>query len=471
MKRAILAIGLLCGVLAANGAHSITNAPGYVPGSGWVITNWVYVVTNMYTENVITQRLFTHAEHYFTNYYYEVTNIQVSTVQNIYRTNFNYNVIWDNFDPWVQAASNSAVNAQSYADSAALSATQAGNSSSSAYSYSRQAAASASAASGYASDGLSRINERVNWFDTHVIEAIANASGVSNTTVIIDAPGASATYAYMTQRIDNIESAWIDAQGEINGSLSAMSNQVRVATNAVAQLSSQWSDLSSDWSDLQLEWTEFRNTMSNQYVNLTNDWAAFLASFVTMTNELRISIDQRIDTGFTNIAQCVSNDIQTLAADIRNYVDDRVVASTAWSSGTRVSLNITAFKGVSQTKTMGAACLDSPATVNSLVYTMSKAANVDAGTGSSSPSRHCDISAVEWYQGSGNIRLGLRFDYDNGDVVTNWLNTGTSSASTLFKTTAVTRNLSGNNLYGSKTANNSSYGVSGTLVISPHGTY
>lgn len=469
MKRAILAIGLLCGVLAANGAHSITNAPGYVPGNGWAITNWVYVVTNMYTENVITQRLFTHAEHYFTNYYYEVTNIQVSTVQNIYRTNFNYNVIWDNFDPWVQAASNSAVNAQSYADSAALSATQAGNSSSSAYSYSRQAAASASAASGYASDGLSRINERVNWFDTHVIDAIANASGVSNTTVIIDAPGASATYAYMTQRIDNIESAWIDAQGEINGSLSAMSNQVRVATNAVAQLSSQWSDLSSDWFDLRLEWTEFRNTMSNQYVNLTNDWAAFLASFVTMTNELRISIDQRIDTGFTNIAQCVSNDIQTLAADIRNYVDDRVSGSIAWSSGTRVTLNITRFRDKSsQNKTMYAACLDSPPTVGSSVFCVGEADGVLATS-----SLSCNIRPVGWYvpsSGSTYVRLGLRIDYSDGTVATNWLGTGKTTAN-LFKSTAVSTSVS--SLYVNKEYEYpaSVISFSGTLTVSPHGTY
>ena len=149
-----------------------------------VITNWVYVVSNIfhnvYTENVVTQKVKnTHANYYFTNTVSVVTNIYQTT----FRTNINVNVIFDNFGPYVNAASNAAANAQSYANSSAASATAAGQSASSALTASSSAAASASAAQTYAQNGLNTINARINWFDQHSGETITMVNVTTNITI------------------------------------------------------------------------------------------------------------------------------------------------------------------------------------------------------------------------------------------------------------------------------------------------
>ena len=116
MKKAIVAFSILLGVLNAKAD---------------VITNYVYVVSNIfnnvYSESIITQKVkSTHTDYYFTNYVSIVTNVYQTTFQ----TNIEVNVIFDNFEPWVIAASNYAANASSYADDAAQSATTAGASAS-----------------------------------------------------------------------------------------------------------------------------------------------------------------------------------------------------------------------------------------------------------------------------------------------------------------------------------------------------
>lgn len=464
MKKVVLAIGLFCGVFAAK---------------AYVVTNTYYIVTNtyhyIYYTSIVTQQVKnTHAEHYFTNYYYEVTNIQVSTIQNIYRTNFNYNVIWDNFDPWVLAASNSAVNAQSYADSAALDATRAGNFSSGAYSYARQAAASASSASSAASDGMTAINERVNWFDNHVIEAIRNANTLSNMNVVIDAPGASATYSYLTQRIDIVEAQWNDTKTNLyaiatnmTSELCATTNMLRIATNRLEELRGDVSELA-QYTTNNVERLDGAITNLAHYATNNVERLSELAQYVTNNIE-------RIDIAITNLAQAVSNDMQSLEDRLIEYVGDRVSMSTAWSSGTRITLTISTFRNISQNnKVASGACLESPATLGSHVYTATKAENINVGSdyaGHGYPSQYMSISPVGWYQGNANIRLVLRYDFENGAVKTNWLNTGVASASGLFKTTAVTRSLSGNNLYGGKDSTSTLVGLTGTLTVSPHGTY
>ena len=463
MKKAVLAIVLFCGVFAAR---------------AWVVTNTFYIVTNeyhyVYYTSVITQQVKnTHAEHYFTNYYYEVTNIQVSTVQNIYRTNFNYNVIWDNFDPWVLAASNSAANAQSAADSAALAATQAGSSSSSAYSYSRQAAASASSASSAASSGLTAINERVNWFDNHVLEAIANANTLSNMNVIIDAPGAAATYTYLTQQIDRVEADWNTAKTNLYAIATNTTSELRAATNALRVATNRLETLRGDLSELAQYTTNNVRRLDGAITNLahyaTNNVERLDGAITNLAHYATNNVEL-LKSALTNLAQAVSNDMQSLEDRLVEYVGDRVSMSTAWMSGTRITLNISTFRNISQSdKVASGACLESPASIGSHVYTVTKAEHLNGGNGY--PSQYLAIAPIGWYQGNANIRLVLRLEYENGSVATNWLNTGVSAASNLFKSTAVTRNLSGNNLYGSKDSNATTVGMTGTLVIKPHGTY
>lgn len=604
MKKAVLAIVLFCGVFAAR---------------AWVVTNTFYIVTNeyhyVYYTSVITQQVKnTHAEHYFTNYYYEVTNIQVSTVQNIYRTNFNYNVIWDNFDPWVLAASNSAVNAQSSADSAALAATQAGSSSSSAYSYSRQAAASASSASSAASSGLTAINERVNWFDNHVLEAIANANTLSNMNVIIDAPGAAATYTYLTQQIDQVEAEWNATKSSINERLINYSNQfvnvtneLRVATNKLETLRVDFSELAQYATNIETSVTNLANAVSNDLQVAVTNLTAYTLDAVS---NLEVRIDEvaanqiantawatgyRITLGVSKIyawdiydvdpvqtilSACMSRPaadstlpVYTLekatgascywdAADwtanhntnrtfdisifsvycpsgsstvrlgvrfvssrgepdreywlntlisasdffgasqvgwtdkslpLRTTVSDSNTSSypslkgslfvtpasagsssaavAAWANGTRVTLNITKFRsGTSQNKTLYAACLDSPPSTGSPVFSVASAESV--ATGVSTPASG-KLTAIGWAaaSSSSNVRLALRADYNDGTIVTNWLNTGVTAAN-LFKSTEVVRNLSSAALYTTQTGTSTvSGGLSGTLTVSPHGTY
>ena len=158
MKKSILAIAIVLAALTVKAD---------------VITNYVYVVSNIfnnvYTENVITQKVKnTHYNYYFTNYVSVVTNV----FQTTFKTNIEVNVIFDNFEPWVNAASNAAANASSLASAAAAKATAAASSASSASSAASRAAASAASASAAASDGLARINERINWFDQHSGETI-----------------------------------------------------------------------------------------------------------------------------------------------------------------------------------------------------------------------------------------------------------------------------------------------------------
>ena len=138
-----------------------------------VQTNWVYVVSNIYnnvySESVITQKVKnTHFNYYYTNHIYTVSNIVVE----VSRTNLHLNVVWDNFGPWVNAASNSALqaaasvsNAQDYAGSAAQYATTAGNSASLANGAVSLAQAYASQSESAAANGLAAINSRIAWFD------------------------------------------------------------------------------------------------------------------------------------------------------------------------------------------------------------------------------------------------------------------------------------------------------------------
>lgn len=178
MKKAIICLAILLGVTTVRAT---------------VTTNYVYVVSNIfnnvYNETIITQKVKnTHTDYYYTNYVSVVTNIYQTT----FRTNVNVNVIFDNFEPWVNAASNAAANASSFADQSAASATAAGSSASAANTAASQAAASASSASSAASDGLQRINERINWFDQHSGETITQIT--SNITINVNAQDYSFTY-------------------------------------------------------------------------------------------------------------------------------------------------------------------------------------------------------------------------------------------------------------------------------------
>ena len=165
-----------------------------------VQTNWVYVVSNIYntvfSESVVTQKVKnTHYNYYYTNNVYTVSNIVVE----VSRTNLHLNVVWDNFGPWVMAASNSALqaaasvsNAQDYANQAAWSSSSAASSSSSANMYAGQAAAQATAAANAANNGLAAINARIAWFDEHSGETITQIN--SNITVVVNAQDYSYIY-------------------------------------------------------------------------------------------------------------------------------------------------------------------------------------------------------------------------------------------------------------------------------------
>lgn len=140
-----------------------------------VITNYVYVVSNIfnnvYSESIITQKVkSTHTDYYFTNYVSIVTNVY--QYQTTYQTNIEVNVIFDNFEPWVIAASNYAANASSFADDAAQSATTANGSASTAAMHANTAWSAAHAAQDAEAEGLRRINERIAWFDEHSGETI-----------------------------------------------------------------------------------------------------------------------------------------------------------------------------------------------------------------------------------------------------------------------------------------------------------
>ena len=169
MKKAVVCIMFVFGVMSARAD---------------VVTNWVYVVSNVYTqvftENVITQKVKnTHYNYYFTNY--------VSVVTNVYETTWRTNttVMCDVSEQYVNVASNQAANALSFATLAAANAASASASASS-------AASSASSASSAASNGLNRINERIQWFDEHSGETITMLT--SNVYVNVNAQDWSYTY-------------------------------------------------------------------------------------------------------------------------------------------------------------------------------------------------------------------------------------------------------------------------------------
>lgn len=175
MKKAILAFCCAVGVFAARAD---------------VITNYVYVVSNIfhnvYSESIVTQKVkSSHTDYYFTNHVTTVNNVYETT----FRTNVDVTVVFDNFEPWVAAASNAAARASSSASTAADYAGSAQRYESGAQSFASTASAAASSASSAASDGLARINERINWFDQHSGETITmittnvNISVVTNLTV------------------------------------------------------------------------------------------------------------------------------------------------------------------------------------------------------------------------------------------------------------------------------------------------
>ena len=156
-----------------------------------VQTNFVYVVTNIYqtvySESVVTQKVKnTHYNYYYTNHVYTVSNVVVE----VSRTNLNINVVWDNFGPWVNAASNSAAqaaasaaNAQEYAGTASWYASNASSSSSAAQSFMNSSQAAANRSEAAAQNGLSNINERIAWFDTHAGETITQITTNINMTL------------------------------------------------------------------------------------------------------------------------------------------------------------------------------------------------------------------------------------------------------------------------------------------------
>lgn len=146
--------------------------------SAAVQTNWVYVVSNIYIRTSEVRYVTNRVQNTHYNYYY--TN-NVTTITNIWTinhtTNINYEVIFDNFGPWIEAASNqanraasSATAASGFASEASGYATSAGSYRSSAQTYAGNASSSATAAQRAADIGLSNINARIAWFDAHIGE-------------------------------------------------------------------------------------------------------------------------------------------------------------------------------------------------------------------------------------------------------------------------------------------------------------
>lgn len=174
MKKAIVAFSIVLGVLTAK-ADTITN---YV----YTVSN---IFNNVYSESVITQKIkSTHTDYFFTNYVSLVTNVYQTTFQ----TNIEVDVIFDNFEPWVLAASNHAANAESFAADAAQSATEAGGSASTAAMHANTAwsaahaaeNAASSTASGCANILSSTVNAFTNWFNVHTGEMVTNVNITTN---------------------------------------------------------------------------------------------------------------------------------------------------------------------------------------------------------------------------------------------------------------------------------------------------
>lgn len=188
MKKTFVVIALSVATCAAHAAS--------------VITNYVYVVSNIYnqvfTENVVTQKIkSTHTNYYFTN--------NVTTINKIYNTTFRTNISLncDVSQEFVTAASNqanratsSATAAGSFADSAAASATAAGSHASSASASASQASYQREQAAAECEEALATINARINWFDEHSGETITQIS--SNVTFIVNIQDNSFGYTNVT---------------------------------------------------------------------------------------------------------------------------------------------------------------------------------------------------------------------------------------------------------------------------------
>lgn len=142
------------------------------------VTNYVYMVTNIYvrvfeTREVTNKVKNTHYNYYYTNNVTTITNIW--TVNHI--TNINYDVVFDDFGPWIVAASNEANRASENAVAAANQVTASANYATLAGSRASSAAASAAQASAYATradnaveSGVSEINSLIAWFDLYMME-------------------------------------------------------------------------------------------------------------------------------------------------------------------------------------------------------------------------------------------------------------------------------------------------------------
>lgn len=156
-----------------------------------VVTNWVYVVSNIfnniYSESVVTQKIkSTHYDYYYTNYVSVVTNVYQTT----WRTNMSVNC--DIGQQFLLATSNEANRASSFVGAVSNLATSAASSASTASTAASSAAASASSASSAAANGLSQINARIAWFDQHSGETITMLT--SNVTVHVNAQDWSYIY-------------------------------------------------------------------------------------------------------------------------------------------------------------------------------------------------------------------------------------------------------------------------------------
>jgi len=163
-----------------------------------VQTNYVYVVSNIYTqvfsENVITQKVKnTHYNYYYTNY--------VSVVTNVYQTTWrtNMTVSCEVGAQYLVAASNEANRASSYigsvsnlAEVASSAATAAGSAQSAAAASATAAQNSRTSAASECASALAQINARINWFDEHSGETITMLT--SNVTVNVNAQDWSYTY-------------------------------------------------------------------------------------------------------------------------------------------------------------------------------------------------------------------------------------------------------------------------------------
>lgn len=193
MKKTILFAGVIFGCLNASAS---------------IVTNWVYVVSNIfnnvYTENVITQKVKnSHTDYYFTNYVSVVTNV----FQTTFTTNIDMTVVFDNFDPWVSAASNSAANASASAESAQTYSSQARTYANNAYSYQIGTMQSANS-------GLAQINDRIDWFVQHVNGMVTNVYIMTNLYYAIDLDartGVATNADWISTLEDRVETLETDA--------------------------------------------------------------------------------------------------------------------------------------------------------------------------------------------------------------------------------------------------------------------